>query len=199
MNVLVVYSHPSFNSFTYLVKQHFLKGLGDSGNSYELSDLYAMKFNSVLSEEEYLREAFYDETKPIPEDVAWEQEKINASDSIAFIYPVFWTEAPSMLTGWFQRVFTYGFAYGQHPKMKQLQKAVFLVTMGGSLKEPIRQQQVAAMKTVMIGDRMQGRVKESQMIIFDEMVKDWCHEEDRQENIRRFTKQAYYLGYTWEK
>ena len=31
----------------------------------------------------------------------------------AFIYPVFWTEAPAKLVGWFDRVWSYGLAYGE--------------------------------------------------------------------------------------
>lgn len=30
-----------------------------------------------------------------------EQEKIQNSDAIVFIYPIFWTEAPAKLVGWF--------------------------------------------------------------------------------------------------
>ena len=112
MNVLVVYCHPSSNSFTYRVKKAFLKGLADGGHKYVVSDLYAMNFNPVFSESEYMREAFYDLSAPVPEDVLAEQEKINSSDAIAFIYPDFWTDAPALLAGWFQRVWTYGFAYG---------------------------------------------------------------------------------------
>ena len=59
---------------------------------------------------------------PDPES---EHEKINSSDAIVFIYPVFWTEAPAKLVGWFDRVWSYGFAYGEKT-MKVLDKAVIL-------------------------------------------------------------------------
>lgn len=35
-----------------------------------------------------------------------EQKKIQESDAIVFIYPVFWTEAPAKLVGWFDRTET---------------------------------------------------------------------------------------------
>ncbi|MBO4908940.1 MAG: NAD(P)H-dependent oxidoreductase [Lachnospiraceae bacterium] len=54
-----------------------------------------------------------------------EQEKIQNSDAIVFIYPVFWTEAPAKLVGWFDRVWTTGFAYRPDPAMKVLEKALF--------------------------------------------------------------------------
>lgn len=194
MNVFVVYAHPSDNSFTYLAKEEFIRGLTDAGHSVEVSDLYKMNFNEVFSESEYLREAFYDESADVPQDVLDEQAKINAADAIVFIYPVFWTEAPSKLVGWFQRVWTYGFAYGQSPKMKQLDKALFLVTMGGSLCDEVRKQQAEAMKTVMLGDRINCRAKEKQMIFFDEMTRGYGNDGHRAENQEKFLKQVYKIG-----
>ena len=65
-----------------------------------------------MSEDKYVREGFYQMDRPVKEDVLREQEKINRADIIVFIYPDFWTASPAMLEGWFQRVWTYGFAYG---------------------------------------------------------------------------------------
>ena len=55
MKVLIIYCHPSKNSFTYEVKEAFIKGLESAGHSYEVSDLYADGFNPVRSEKEYKR------------------------------------------------------------------------------------------------------------------------------------------------
>ena len=92
MKVFVVYCHPSETSFTYIAKEEFLKGLHDANHEYVVSDLYKMNFNSELSETEYLREAFYKDEILVAEDVLEEQIKIQESDAIAFLYPVFWTE-----------------------------------------------------------------------------------------------------------
>lgn len=194
MRVLVIYCHPSANSFTHAVKEEFIRGVRDAGHHVELSDLYEMNFNGVMSEQEYLREGFYDARQPVPEDVLKEQEKINRADAIVFIYPVFWTEAPAMLAGWFQRVWTYGFAYGEESEMNPLQKALFLATMGGSLKDSVRREQVEAMKTVMIGDRIHQRAKACEFIVFDEMTRGYGNDARRAENGVRFLVQAYRLG-----
>ena len=53
MKIFIVYCHPSKNSFTYEVKESFIKGLESAGHSYEISDLYADGFNPVMSEKEY--------------------------------------------------------------------------------------------------------------------------------------------------
>jgi len=194
MNILVIYAHPSDRSFTYQVKESFIKGLAEAGHNVAVSDLYKMNFSETFTESEYLREAFYDETKPVPTDVVQEQQKINSADAIAFIYPVFWTEAPAKLVGWFQRVWTYGFAYGDSPKMKTLKKAVFLVTMGGSLDDEIRQEQVKAMKTVMLGDRINTRAKVTEFVVFDRMTRGYGNDETRARLAEKFLKQAYEMG-----
>ena len=119
MEVLIIYCHPSDNSFTARVKDEFIKGLVAAGHQYTLVDLYQENFNETFSEQEYTREAFYNDEMPISEDVKAYHKLINEADILTFIYPVFWTEAPAKLVGWFQRVWTYGYVYGNHAAMKQ--------------------------------------------------------------------------------
>ena len=47
MNILIVYCHPSTDSFTYRVKEAFIKGIREAGHSYEVSDLYQMGFQPL--------------------------------------------------------------------------------------------------------------------------------------------------------
>ena len=194
MHILVVYCHPSKNSFTHAVKESFVKGLEDAGYSYEISDLYEGNFCPVMSEDEYVREGFYQMDRPVKEDVLREQEKINRSDIIVFIYPDFWTASSAMLEGWFQRVWTYGFAYGNERAMKTLEKAMFLVTMGGSLKDEIRRKQLEAMKTVMVGDRIRDRAKKCEVYVFDEMTRGYGNDENREKRAILFSNRAYDLA-----
>ena len=194
MNVFIVYCHPSKNSFTNIVKDSFIKGLEDAGHTYTISDLYEEGFNPVMSESEYVREGFYNIDMPILPDVLREQNRINASDIIVFIYPDFWTASPAMLEGWFQRVWTYGFAYGDSPTMKVLDKALFLITMGGSLNDEIRVKQLEAMKTVMIGDRIKNRAKECEVYAFDQMTRGYGNESNRKKRIDKFSLEAYEIA-----
>ena len=196
MKIFIVYCHPSQDSFTCIVKDSFIKGLEDAGHTYEISDLYADKFNPVMSEEEYIREAFYKLDSSISEDVLKQQKKINNADAIVFIYPDFWTASPAMLEGWFQRVWTYGFAYGDNPSMKCLEKAIFLVTMGGSLDDEIRRTQLEAMKTVMVGDRIRNRAKKCEVYAFDQMTRGYGNDENRKKRIKEFSQKAYEIAKT---
>lgn len=191
MNVFIVYAHPSRDSFTSHVKNTFIKGLTDAGHTYVLSDLYQMKFNADMSEEEYLRESNLRTDLPVPEDVLSEQARINSSDAIVFIYPVFWTEAPSKLVGWFDRVWTYGFAYGERT-MKKLKKALVLCVAGRTLESLHQYGNLESMKNVMLGDRIFDRAEVSKMIVLDGTTK--ANKELRDDNWNKHLKTAYLEG-----
>ena len=166
MKVFIVYCHPSEDSLTRHLRDSFIKGITDSGNEFVLSDLYAMGFKTDISEEEYLRDANYRNTPDVADDVKAEQEKINSADAIAFIYPVFWTEAPAKLVGWFDRVWTYGFAYGDKT-MKMMEKAMILVSAGNPIERLESFGLLDSMKKVMFGDRLFGRAQKTEFVVFD--------------------------------
>ena len=166
MKVFIVYCHPSEDSFTRNIRDAFIKGITDSGNEYIMSDLYAMDFKADITEDQYLRDANYRNTPFTEEDVLAEHAKINSSDAIAFIYPVFWTEAPAKLVGWFDRVWTYGFAYGDK-KMKMMDKAMILCSAGNPIEKLEQFGLLAGMRKVMFGDRLFGRAKQMEFVVFD--------------------------------
>ncbi|MDR1124441.1 MAG: NAD(P)H-dependent oxidoreductase [Deltaproteobacteria bacterium] len=170
MHVFIVYAHPSEDSFTRQARDKFIEGLLAAGHSYVLSDLYKMNFKADLSEAEYLRDANYRDYPPVAADVLEEQRKINACDALVFIYPVFWTEAPAKLVGWFDRVWTYGFAYGERG-MKRLDKALCLCIAGKSPEDLERCGELAAMRSVMLGDRIADRAAAGQMIVLGSTAK----------------------------
>ena len=193
MNIFIIYAHPSEDSFTRYVRESFIDGLKAAGHSYIISDLYKMGFNSDMSETEYFREANYRADLPLSNDVLAEQEKINNCDVIVFIYPVFWTEAPAKLVGWFNRVWTYGFAYGDR-SMKKLEKGLVICVAGRSLQNLKELGQYDAMKTVMLGDRLFDRVKEKNFIVLDSTTK--FDMEKRIENWKKHLTTAFEAGRT---
>ena len=166
MKVFIVYCHPSDDSFTKHMCDSFIKGIVDSGNEYILSDLYKMNFDPTMSEQEYLRDAYYRTMPEVADDVLAEQEKINSSDAIAFVYPVFWTEAPAKLVGWFDRIWSYGFAYGEKT-MKSLDKAIVLCSAGNPTERLEEFGLLNSMKKVMLGDRLFGRARDTEFVVFD--------------------------------
>ncbi|MCR4696732.1 MAG: NAD(P)H-dependent oxidoreductase [Lachnospiraceae bacterium] len=190
MKVFIVYCHPSEDSFTKNMCDAFIKGITDSGNEYIISDLYKMGFQTDMTEEEYLRDAYYNDTPKVADDVLAEQEKINSSDAIAFIYPVFWTEAPAKLVGWFDRVWSYGFAYGEKT-MKLLDKALILCSAGNPIERLEENGLLDSMKKVMLGDRLIGRAKQMEFIVFDNTSRE---NELREKNWDKNLQKAYEIG-----
>ncbi len=193
MRVLIVYAHPSSDSFTRHVRDSFVKGLEAAGHTYVISDLYAMGFVTDMCEAEYLREAYYRGNEAVPEDVMAEQNKVNHSDAIVFIYPVFWTEAPAKLVGWFDRVWTFGFAYGDKRTMKLLNKGLVLCVAGHTVGELEEAGLKDSMEKVMLDDRMFDRVNSKEMIILGGMSREM---ESRKANWDRHLHTAYEAGRT---
>ena len=167
MRVFIVYAHPSDDSLTKQICDNFIEGLQSAGHEYILSDLYKMNFTTDMSEDEYLREAYYRRELPLPEDVIAEQEKVNSSDAIVFIFPLFWSDAPAKLVGWFDRVWTYGFAYGENHTMKQLEKGMVIVSAGNTMEYFHETGILGALGRVMLEDRLADRVKHKELIILD--------------------------------
>jgi NAD(P)H dehydrogenase (quinone) len=191
MKVCIIYAHPSDDSFTRNVRDSFIRGLESAGHTYVLSDLYKMNFQTDMTEAEYQREACYRRELPVPADVAAEQEKINQSDALAFIYPVFWTEAPAKLVGWFDRVWTYGFAYGENRTMKQLEKGLVLCVAGNTGEYFAETGFLDSMKRVMLDDRLFDRVKSREFIVLPATSREL---ESRQANWDAHLARAFRAG-----
>jgi NAD(P)H dehydrogenase (quinone) len=163
--VHVVYAHPSEESFTAEVRDELLRGLADAGHAATLSDLYAMGFATDMTEQEYRRDAWYDSAPPLAADVLAEQAKVAASDALVFVYPVFWTEAPAKLVGWFDRVWRYGFAYGPGRSLQKLDVALFLAVAGHDEHELAAQGRLASMRNVMLDDRIHDRARHKDLVL----------------------------------
>jgi NAD(P)H dehydrogenase (quinone) len=186
MKAFIVYAHPSEDSFTRHVRDRFIAGLESAGHSHILSDLYKMNFQTDMNEAEYRREAYYRLDAPISADVLAEQRKINDSDAIVFIYPLFWSEAPAKLVGWFDRVWTYGFAYGPGRAMKQLEKGLMICIAGNTMEYFRETGLLDAMEKVMLRDRLFDRVKAKEMILLDNTSREFsAREENWEKNLDR--------------
>lgn len=170
MKIHIIYCHPSKKSYTFEILQHLLSNLEKVQLEFEVSDLYAMSFKSDMTESEYEREGFAKVDLPIPEDVRLEQKKINKADCLIFIYPVWWSDCPSKLKGWFDRIYSIGYAYGctdesQAEKMKVLKYGLVICTAGHP-NEFLQEIGIAeSMRNVMLDDRLGKRFEKKEMII----------------------------------
>jgi NAD(P)H dehydrogenase (quinone) len=197
MHVYIIFAHPSKRSFSQSVLEALTRGLQEAGHSYQVNDLYQMGFLSELAEEQYYRELGLDPSAPVPEDVAAEQAKINAADALAFVYPVWWSDCPAKLKGWFDRVLTYGYAYfydedEQRSSRISIEKTLVLCSAGHTVKHLEETGIAESMRCIMLNDRLLGvGVKAAQMEILGGMMPG--DDTYRRQNLNR----AYELGRTF--
>ena len=63
MKILIVYAHSNPKSFCHALLEQFTKGLEDADHTYEVIDLYAMRFNPVLTARDW--PDWIDESMPL--------------------------------------------------------------------------------------------------------------------------------------
>ncbi|KPP58177.1 NAD(P)H dehydrogenase-like [Scleropages formosus] len=123
-NVLIVYAHQSATSFNAAALDTAVKTLQLQKCNVVVSDLYAMKFKASATAEDitgtlknpqnfqYGEESLlaWQEGR-LSADIVEEQQKVKEAELVVFQFPMYWFTVPAILKGWFDRVFTQGFAY----------------------------------------------------------------------------------------
>jgi NAD(P)H dehydrogenase (quinone) len=168
MNILVIYSHPSSKSYTFQVLAQLKNELATQHWNIEISDLYAMNFQSDMTEGEYEREGFVKTELPIPDDVQQEHRKIEKADCIIFLYPLWWSDCPAKLKGWFDRVYSVGYAYGKTGKTKEMKSIKYglVICTAGHPNEFLAEIGIAeSMRNIMLDDRLGTRFENKEMLI----------------------------------
>lgn len=194
MHIYLLFAHPSKKSFTWEVLCAFQQGLLDAGHTVEIGDLYEMNFCAEMDEAQYRRETNLDVNAPLPEDVKKEQEKIERAEGLAFIYPVWWSDCPAILKGWFDRVWSYGYAYvytdaGHSFSKIKIEKALVLCPAGHTVEHLEETGIAESMRRIMLQDRLTGvGIKSARMEILGGMVEH--DSEIRRQNLEK----AYELG-----
>lgn len=107
MNYLVVYSHPNPKSFNSAIRETVVHALKQKKQDIRIRDLYALHFDPVLRASDFEALA---EGKNL-KDVVIEQDHVRWADILVFIYPIWWGRMPAVTCGYFDRVFSKGFAY----------------------------------------------------------------------------------------
>ncbi len=124
MKVFIVYAHPepkSFNGALFRTAQDVFR---EGGHEVQVSDLYAMGFNPVVSRKNYTSVKDPDYFKPQIEDmhatesggfapdVEAEIRKMEWCDFMLWQHPLWWFGLPAILKGWVDRCFAMGRTYG---------------------------------------------------------------------------------------
>lgn len=106
MKNLIIYAHPDKEkSHCSKVLNFLISQISEKKEDYQLIDLYSDKFNPCLEMPD-LRSK-----NPIDSLAISYQNSIKSSEKIFFIYPIWWYTYPAIVKGFFDKVFTPGFAY----------------------------------------------------------------------------------------
>ena len=152
MKVLYVYAHPEPKSFNSALKDIALDALKEKEHEIILSDLYAMKFNPVLTATDFPERKNIEVFKPFFEalkaskngifalDIKEEMGKVKWANMLIFQFPIYFTAMPAIMKGWIDRVLAPGFGF--NPITNSIYdtgllkgKYAMLVTTTGSPKE----------------------------------------------------------------
>ena len=109
MNVLIIYAHPGPDSFNAAVLKTVKSALSEGGNKLRISDLYAEKFDPVLSRED--REAYLDNANQLIAKVSDHVDNLRWAEALVFVFPIWYYGPPAILKGWFERVWLPGVAF----------------------------------------------------------------------------------------
>jgi NAD(P)H dehydrogenase (quinone) len=141
MNTLIVFAHPNPKSFNGRLKDTAVETLESMGHAVQVSDLFAMNFKCTADQEDFTtlanpnyfdlqfeqREAMIAGT--FTDDIKEEQEKLRWAELLIFQFPFWWFSMPAPLKGYFDRVFSVGFAYSGASELAG-KKAIICTTTG---------------------------------------------------------------------
>ena len=129
MKTLVVYCHPSRESFVAAVLDATLEGLRDGEHEVRVTDLYADGFDPVFSAEDHANHLADDVDRTgitrYIEDLRW-------CESLVLVYPTWWAGQPAMLKGWIDRVWVNGVAWklpAGKRRLKPLLRSIHRITV----------------------------------------------------------------------
>jgi NAD(P)H dehydrogenase (quinone) len=121
MRVLLVYCHPSPESYTAAVREAAIRGLSSAGHEVRVTDLYAEKFGPVMSRAE--REVYH--TAGANEaGIAAELASLRWAEALVLVYPTWWYGQPAMLKGWLDRVWVPHATFGMPEPGKPISRVL---------------------------------------------------------------------------
>lgn len=126
----IIVGHPSTESFTMSVAERYAARVRSLGQTAEIRDLYRMKFDPVLKEEERRGET--------AADVVEEWKCLEKADILVLVYPIWFGGPPATIKGYIDRVFgagrTRGAADADAPSNKLQGKHLVSLTLSGSMR-----------------------------------------------------------------
>jgi len=134
MNCLVVTAHPLSNSLCMALTEQVVQTLKAAGHTVIIEDLYKMKFDPSLTENE--RKSYY-ETRYDDGEIRDCVKHLLEAEALVLLFPTWWFGFPAILKGWFDRVWGPGITYDHatdfgpiKPRLHLLKRVLAVTTMG---------------------------------------------------------------------
>lgn len=105
MNVLVILGHPNPGSFNHAIAAEVREALAQQGHEAWFHDLYAERFDPLMSAVELARDAV------LPPEIERHCQEAGEADGIIVIHPNWWSQPPAIVRGWTDRALRAGRAY----------------------------------------------------------------------------------------
>ena len=140
MRILVVFAHPLEKSFVSALHARVVEILRARGYIVDDLDLYAEKFDPVMSREGLLR---YVDTKTNTREVEAYVARLRAADALVLVFPVWFDGLPAIMQGYFQRVFVPGVsvlideAGLFHPNLRHIKRMAAVCAYGESRRDVV--------------------------------------------------------------
>lgn len=124
MKIFIVFAHSEPQSLNGSLLQVSVQKLESQGYSVQVSDLYAMKWKSHADRDDFphveaearfrIAQASAEATAAgtLADDVKSEQGKLLWADTVIFQFHLWWYSMPAIMKGWFDRVYSCGWAHG---------------------------------------------------------------------------------------
>jgi NAD(P)H dehydrogenase (quinone) len=133
LRVLAVYAHPLETSFIAALHLRTVETLRAGGHNVDDLDLYAERFDPVMSREQF---AHYVDTSVNTREVEPYVKRLRAAEALVLVFPVWFDGLPAMMQGYFQRVFLPGVSVRideaglYHPNLWNLGRMAAVCTYG---------------------------------------------------------------------
>ena len=111
---MLLLAHPRPDSYCHALAERIGQRLVDLGHEVRSHDLYAERFDPILTTYESHTSGQEVETLLAQEDdplLALHREELRQAEGLAIVHPNWWGMPPAILTGWINRVVVPGVAY----------------------------------------------------------------------------------------
>ncbi|MHC5655849.1 NAD(P)H-dependent oxidoreductase [Stappia sp.] len=136
MRVLLIFCHPSSDSFGAALAATVRAALDEAGHEVRFTDLYRANFHPALGEAEWRR---YENAELNRLGIEGHVEDIEWAQSLVFVYPTWWYGLPAMLKGYLDRVWVPHVTFtmptettSMRPRMQHIRKIAVVTTCGAT-------------------------------------------------------------------